>query len=351
MRREVKLGIFITLSAGLVIAVVTGKAITGKTPTPEERLALLANEDSGPDITRLPVPLESVIPAPRPAGESEEPAEDDTEAAVNELINSIPSGRIPEAPTRAESSGTAAGGDSTADMGQKRSEIADIVAGKKDDTRNAGRATQSPVRVDTLETLADITLKEQKLRPPEFPARSEAGRLPEDHVKAMDEIDAMLGDIEPGDAQPAGQSVEAPARSTAIAAVEEAMTSSTGDSTGKYVVKAGDTFWDIAIEVYGKGIHANKIAAANPNVKAHKLSVGTVLVIPGLEKPAEAQAHETTAVASSAKRTHIVQADDTLWDLAVKYYGSGIKYKKIEEANPDINADRLKPGSKLVIPE
>lgn len=52
------------------------------------------------------------------------------------------------------------------------------------------------------------------------------------------------------------------------------------------------------------------------------------------------------------QRTHTVIGGDTLWDIAVKYYGSGAKYTNIVSANKDKikNPNLIYPGQVLKIP-
>jgi len=57
-----------------------------------------------------------------------------------------------------------------------------------------------------------------------------------------------------------------------------------------------------------------------------------------------------TQPAESAQRTHIVQPGEMLSTIAAAAYGSSRKWKLIAEANPNINPNRLAPGTKLVIP-
>lgn len=52
-------------------------------------------------------------------------------------------------------------------------------------------------------------------------------------------------------------------------------------------------------------------------------------------------------------KTHTVVAGNTLWGIAVKYYGSGAKYTSIYSANKALigsNPSNIKVGQKLVIP-
>ena len=50
-------------------------------------------------------------------------------------------------------------------------------------------------------------------------------------------------------------------------------------------------------------------------------------------------------------RTHTVRSGDTLWDIAVKYYGDGRKYTKIAQANNIPNPNLINIGMELTIPD
>lgn len=52
-----------------------------------------------------------------------------------------------------------------------------------------------------------------------------------------------------------------------------------------------------------------------------------------------------------AARTHTVRSGDTLWDLAVEYYGDGRKYTKIAQANNIPNPNLINIGMELTIPD
>lgn len=53
------------------------------------------------------------------------------------------------------------------------------------------------------------------------------------------------------------------------------------------------------------------------------------------------------------QKFHIVARNQTLSDIADRYYGSATKWKKIYNANKDVieNPDSIRPGTKLIIPE
>ncbi|MCK3654750.1 peptidoglycan-binding protein LysM [Pasteurellaceae bacterium Macca] len=50
---------------------------------------------------------------------------------------------------------------------------------------------------------------------------------------------------------------------------------------------------------------------------------------------------------------YVIQKGDTLWKIAEKAYGKGIKYKAIVEANKEVikHEDKIFPGQKIRIPK
>lgn len=59
---------------------------------------------------------------------------------------------------------------------------------------------------------------------------------------------------------------------------------------------------------------------------------------------------ESPIITPTEQRTYTTVQGDTLWGIAQKYYGSGIKYKKIMKANRMKNTI-VRPGMVLKIPE
>ena len=51
--------------------------------------------------------------------------------------------------------------------------------------------------------------------------------------------------------------------------------------------------------------------------------------------------------------SHLVKRGESLSGISYKYYGSANKWRKIYNANRNVikNADKLKPGTKLIIPQ
>ena len=63
--------------------------------------------------------------------------------------------------------------------------------------------------------------------------------------------------------------------------------------------------------------------------------------------------HETTAKKTMTPRFHVVRTGETLSGISYRYYGSASKWQKIRDANRKTikDANRLRPGTKLIIPQ
>lgn len=66
--------------------------------------------------------------------------------------------------------------------------------------------------------------------------------------------------------------------------------------------------------------------------------------------PPPASKPTATTPAPPPKRTYTIKKGDTLWALAVKYYGKGTEWTKIQSANPGIVPTKLRIGTTIVIP-
>ena len=48
--------------------------------------------------------------------------------------------------------------------------------------------------------------------------------------------------------------------------------------------------------------------------------------------------------------TYVLQDGESLWDVAVKFYGDGYRYEEIIKANNFPDPDNVPPGTKIIIP-
>lgn len=118
-------------------------------------------------------------------------------------------------------------------------------------------------------------------------------------------------------------------------------------SVGTYKVKAGDSLWKIADELYGDGFAWKEIAQANTMASPDLIEVGQVLNVPSkvdFEPPAQ--------MGLEKPDNYIVKRGDYLWDIAARYYGDGFKWVEIWRANSGevSDPDLLKVGQLLELP-
>ena len=121
-----------------------------------------------------------------------------------------------------------------------------------------------------------------------------------------------------------------------------------GHATRAYTVQPGDTLWQIATDQLGDGARFTEIAQLNYGVTqpdghvlttSHWLTPGWQLTLPdGTTTAAPAAAHEQTVV---------VEAGDTLWQIAQDHLGDGDRYPEIAAASTNLQDD----GTRLVDPE
>jgi 5'-nucleotidase len=77
-------------------------------------------------------------------------------------------------------------------------------------------------------------------------------------------------------------------------------------------------------------------------------------VTPAPAAPVAAEPAVTAAPAASGGRitgtSYTIQKGDTLYSIAQRRYGSGTQWKKIAAANPNVNPNKIIPGTKLKLP-
>jgi nucleoid-associated protein YgaU len=123
-----------------------------------------------------------------------------------------------------------------------------------------------------------------------------------------------------------------------------------------YTVQEGDSAWKLSKRFYGSGVHWRKIVMANRGVNFGNLKVGTKLTIPGKVTGGTSATAGTASSAAASEtgsgelRTHRVARGDSLYRIAEKYLGSGMRYREIAKLNPGVDAGNLKIGQTLKIP-
>ena len=126
-----------------------------------------------------------------------------------------------------------------------------------------------------------------------------------------------------------------------------------------YVSQEGETMQSISQKFYGTPAHWRAIARMN-NVDPNRLRPGTRLLIPvdprnvqGLPVEEVAEATEDAPPApppEPAYTEYIVVSGDTLSGISRALYGRASLWMRIRDANPDIDPNRLRPGTVLKIP-
>lgn len=98
----------------------------------------------------------------------------------------------------------------------------------------------------------------------------------------------------------------------------------------------GDKYLTIKLQEYkAPGKRYVAVQTADTMVKTEEISASEAAAPPAVE----------------AVRTYTVQAGDTLWAIAKKYYGNGAEYPRIVSANPGIkNPNLIYPGQVFTIP-
>ena len=140
------------------------------------------------------------------------------------------------------------------------------------------------------------------------------------------------------------------------------------DAEGYYTVKAGDSLWAIAQRQLGSGARYREIMTEN-KMTSTVLHVGDRLKIPGkgTEQPAEKPGTSTGSQTSSQPATqtepasepdpdlnengeYVVKKGDTLWGIAKKYLGNGMRWHEIQKLNGLVSTI-IYAGERLKLPE
>jgi len=121
-----------------------------------------------------------------------------------------------------------------------------------------------------------------------------------------------------------------------------------------HIIQKGDSLWKLAEKYYGDASKWRLIQETNKEIvpRTTALKVGLEIIIPELEVAPREKA-ESPFREPVSTRTYVIRRGDLLWNLAVKFYGDGTKWKVIHEANKGVipNPTLLPVGKKIVIPE
>ncbi|MNR92949.1 Muramidase-2 precursor [compost metagenome] len=141
--------------------------------------------------------------------------------------------------------------------------------------------------------------------------------------------------------KPAAQAAPKPAQRPETKPAPRREPHRTAAAGTRYVVKRGDTLWDIADATLGSPLKWPSLFAANRNVlsRPNLIHPGQTLVIPRL--------------AARSRGTHQVRQGDTLWAIAESVYGNPLRWKDLYQANRAIikRPSRIYPGQTLILPQ
>ncbi len=101
-----------------------------------------------------------------------------------------------------------------------------------------------------------------------------------------------------------------------------------------YIVRSGDTLWDIAQRYLGDGNRYKEIMQAN-GLTSDRIYPGQILKIP--------------TNSSNIQTTYTVKSGDNLWTIAQRLLGDGNRYREIMSLN-NLSSETIQPGQVLLIP-
>lgn len=111
-----------------------------------------------------------------------------------------------------------------------------------------------------------------------------------------------------------------------------------------YKVRSGDTLSEIAARA---GTAMSIILDANPGLKADRIGIGQVIMIPKITGSGKAAGGSGAGTASDFSATYTIKKGDTLWDIALRY---GVKPDALASANGIRPGSILSIGQKLKVP-
>lgn len=125
-----------------------------------------------------------------------------------------------------------------------------------------------------------------------------------------------------------------------------------------YVIKKGDTLWDLAREY---GVSVNALMELNPYIEPTRLAVGQYICVPKRQTEEETPPSQngcaivndvpdcsTLRITERAcTGTDTVQCGQSLFDILNKY---GISFQEFEALNPRLTLNALLPGQRYLYP-
>ena len=103
------------------------------------------------------------------------------------------------------------------------------------------------------------------------------------------------------------------------------------------------------------GLAADVLSTEGPVIEAEAAPAGeaaaeeTVVVPPQSGLAADALSTEGPVIEAGG-RTHVIQAGDTFWELARRFYGDAALWTRLAEANPALVAEGLEIGAEIAVP-
>jgi nucleoid-associated protein YgaU len=126
----------------------------------------------------------------------------------------------------------------------------------------------------------------------------------------------------------------------------------------RYRIVQGDSYAKIARKLYGDERQFRLIEAANPGMPASALRIGEEIDIPPLP-PETSGPTSGGGVASpnpgparpAGARVHVVVKGEIMGTIAKRYYGKSSEWRRIADANPQVDPTNMHAGVELLIPE